>query len=1014
MLNKPLLAPAASLVLALGKADALVASEVQCILKNSDPRRYRLTRFLALLPESLTTSSPRDHLPLTLALLGAECPQVPSVPPSQAVRFRRQVFQSTIHAAPRLHTILQKELHDLRAHALLIQLGLGEQLALPLNLILLCDLSDPWASGALPPLLAILQPFLAEGRECRGFLLLNTAIFPFPPAGDAPPTPPPALGWLSPALQELNSLSDPQQGESRQSLAQLLHLPGLDPITFPVLIFDHRKEGELVVKDQPEMQIILGNILLALLSGPLVPHLSTQFTTEELQERKAFFSGAAATALVFDPTALIEACAGRLLAEFVRQNLGPQASPSPTVQQELFEKICRDLGELPAWLRACASETGLELSQQEGGRWGFSLRFADLTFADSPEENWAVAIEQYAQQFEVEKLPALQETLRLNLANLKAEVSAWFATALENLPQHPRAYPGGLQVARQVLEQLEILLNEQSRALSGAPASPSPEDEQNALQALRAASATLPRLPAWVPRLVAFLRPFVNLEPLVRWWRYRKVPIIRLRQECVHHFERKYAVRLEGDARQVLHEMVAYLSGQIKAAFEGLQTLSSKVDSLEQEGMKRWRVYPSPDSLFRPVAGDQLFTEWAYARWLPPAVGQREALLSEYGLLRNWQTVSTEELAARALEYGRQVYSPARELTLSEVVEHSSDQKAADLLLLLAQGAVPLLRPDFDAIGGGGLAITQRFVLLSESISPAFSPTLQSVLANWTPLISDDDHTLLCCRFHQALPLRSLTALLAPARQQYQTTIERERQDLHLIPPPHLLTTSAILDDLDPGNPDFIHKVFRWSFTPKKRGRAKVAPLEQQIELDLSRDRYAQHRQEERLPLEKWDHYAAKEMPEIRALATCFQNLHARQEWSTLQQASNVLSFVQQCIPYSRDPDTTGHADWVRYPIETLMEETGDCEDVSVLTAAILVRLCFQVALLLYPKHVAVGVGGAENLKGHYISAPDSGIRYFYAESTASGWHIGEVPKEYRDQPPDKILPIHILIEEEE
>ena len=55
--------------------------------------------------------------------------------------------------------------------------------------------------------------------------------------------------------------------------------------------------------------------------------------------------------------------------------------------------------------------------------------------------------------------------------------------------------------------------------------------------------------------------------------------------------------------------MVAYLSGQIKAAFEGLQTLSSKVDSLEQEGMKRWRAYPLPDSLFRPVAGDQLFTE---------------------------------------------------------------------------------------------------------------------------------------------------------------------------------------------------------------------------------------------------------------------------------------------------------------------------------------------------------------------------------------------------------------------
>ena len=92
------------------------------------------------------------------------------------------------------------------------------------------------------------------------------------------------------------------------------------------------------------------------------------------------------------------------------------------------------------------------------------------------------------------------------------------------------------------------------------------------------------------------------------------------------------------------------------------------------------------------------------------------------------------------------------------------------------------------------------------------------------------------------------------------------------------------------------------------------------------------------------------------------------------------------------------------------MDEKGDCEDDVILTAAVLARLGFQVALLYYPDHCALGVAGAENLPGEFVEDPARGRRYFYGETTADGLHIGEVPKEYRGTRPEMIEPVEILI----
>ena len=52
--------------------------------------------------------------------------------------------------------------------------------------------------------------------------------------------------------------------------------------------------------------------------------------------------------------------------------------------------------------------------------------------------------------------------------------------------------------------------------------------------------------------------------------------------------------------------------------------------------------------------------------------------------------------------------------------------------------------------------------------------------------------------------------------------------------------------------------------------------------------------------------------------------------------AREMAKFVQDCIVYEYDSDTTGQDEFPRYPIETLYERRGDCEDTSILMAALL------------------------------------------------------------------------------
>ena len=111
--------------------------------------------------------------------------------------------------------------------------------------------------------------------------------------------------------------------------------------------------------------------------------------------------------------------------------------------------------------------------------------------------------------------------------------------------------------------------------------------------------------------------------------------------------------------------------------------------------------------------------------------------------------------------------------------------------------------------------------------------------------------------------------------------------------------------------------------------------------------------------------------------------------WSDERRVNFVLAFVQ-AVHYEKDK-TTGYDEFYKYPTETLVEGIGDCEDSSILFAAIISGLGFKSALLLPPKHLAVGVKG-DFRGGHVLYGNDE---YYYCETTGEGWKLGNMPKEY-------------------
>ena len=193
------------------------------------------------------------------------------------------------------------------------------------------------------------------------------------------------------------------------------------------------------------------------------------------------------------------------------------------------------------------------------------------------------------------------------------------------------------------------------------------------------------------------------------------------------------------------------------------------------------------------------------------------------------------------------------------------------------------------------------------------------------------------------------------------------------------------------GTSELITRSYTWSYWP-------CGDHEWTWELQIPQRLYDYYRAKPRPPTRNYSVYVTdpRDTAYTGELARKLQEEAQKRGFDEYDTLHFAASFVQK-LPYALDIDTTGYDEYPRYPIETLVDEGGDCEDTSILLAKVLHTMGYDIVLVNLTSHIAIGVLEGRGFCGTYYR--HNGKRYFYLETTGEAGRAGVVPSEYRSQP---------------
>jgi hypothetical protein len=134
--------------------------------------------------------------------------------------------------------------------------------------------------------------------------------------------------------------------------------------------------------------------------------------------------------------------------------------------------------------------------------------------------------------------------------------------------------------------------------------------------------------------------------------------------------------------------------------------------------------------------------------------------------------------------------------------------------------------------------------------------------------------------------------------------------------------------------------------------------------------------------------------PYVRAMAQALHDKCQELGYGTYDEVSFILAFIQ-CLRYTKDVNA-GFNEYPRFPLETLVNDGGDCEDTSILFVTLIEVLNYDGLYFILDtngddniNHCAAGVYGSLS-SGAYMES--NGRKYYYCETTGDGYHIGQLP----------------------
>ena len=136
--------------------------------------------------------------------------------------------------------------------------------------------------------------------------------------------------------------------------------------------------------------------------------------------------------------------------------------------------------------------------------------------------------------------------------------------------------------------------------------------------------------------------------------------------------------------------------------------------------------------------------------------------------------------------------------------------------------------------------------------------------------------------------------------------------------------------------------------------------------------------------------------PTVIELANALKKAYGGNNTAGQDFASFILAFVQICFDYPPYIDTLsadmyqyGQDEYFAYPLEAIYYGMGDCEDTSILAAALFEACGYDAGVLILPGHAMAAVGlnsYTPEVYSHYlfemISKTINGVTYYACETT--------------------------------
>ncbi len=129
----------------------------------------------------------------------------------------------------------------------------------------------------------------------------------------------------------------------------------------------------------------------------------------------------------------------------------------------------------------------------------------------------------------------------------------------------------------------------------------------------------------------------------------------------------------------------------------------------------------------------------------------------------------------------------------------------------------------------------------------------------------------------------------------------------------------------------------------------------------------------------------------VDALAGLYQQAFGTAPSADQKYANFILAFVQCVYEYTSDTLLYGQSEYYAYPVETMYHVAGDCEDTSILCAALYSQAGFSAAVLIVPEHAMAGVAldsytAPSISSGEILSQTIDGKTYYACETTVNSY----------------------------